>query len=49
VPPSVVRSYVGRLPSNSGRRYVEEVPGYGHTCCWHEDWARRIESIRLVR
>lgn len=46
VPPSVVRSYIGHLPISAARNLVEEVPGYGHTCCWHENWALRIGAVR---
>jgi hypothetical protein len=40
----VVRSFLakGGLPSGA----MEEVRAYSHTCCWHENWAQRIGSIR---
>lgn len=36
---AAIEPYVARFPASS-RPEVIELPGYGHACCWAEDWAR---------
>jgi hypothetical protein len=46
VPSAVVRSFLakgGLAPST-----MDEVAGYTHECCWHDNWGQRIESIRAA-
>jgi hypothetical protein len=37
VPPVVVESYLARM-SDRSRATLVRVPGYGHECCWQENW-----------
>jgi hypothetical protein len=32
----------------SAAAHFKIIDGYSHTCCWHEDWRRRIERIRAA-
>lgn len=40
----VVRSFLAK--AGLSRAAMEEIRGYSHTCCWHENWLQRIRSIR---
>ncbi len=37
VPPSIAESYRARIPE-SERVAIEVIAGYGHRCCWENDW-----------
>ena len=41
VPPRTVQRYFERNPRSVVWRY----PGYGHVCCWREEWPRIIDRI----
>ncbi|MDR3424931.1 MAG: dienelactone hydrolase family protein [Alphaproteobacteria bacterium] len=35
----VANAFISRLPSDAPAKLIE-IPGYTHTCCWPENWAR---------
>jgi pimeloyl-ACP methyl ester carboxylesterase len=41
VPPHTVQRYFERNPRSVVWRY----PGYGHVCCWREEWPRIVARI----
>lgn len=48
VPPRVTRAFAARLGS-SGTAKVIEMPDFGHTCCWAEEWPRLARDGAAAR
>jgi hypothetical protein len=47
VSPSIGLSYL-KFTELSAAAHFKIIDGYSHSCCWHEDWHRRIGRIRAA-
>lgn len=45
VPPALAQNFVRRLGPGADAR-VLPIDGYSHTCCWDEDWPRRLAAAK---
>ena len=46
VPPTIVKSFLARLPKRPAARLIL-LPGFNHDCCWADAWPRLLELSGL--
>jgi pimeloyl-ACP methyl ester carboxylesterase len=44
IPPSLITDFAQRFPL-ANRPLVIVKPGYGHQCCWADDWPQRLRDV----
>lgn len=47
VPPYVARSFLAKMGGGAAARMIEQ-PGYGHDCCWAENWSHLARQPGLT-